>query len=117
MDPVSPKDGRGRSTMGAGMLDVLLGRVSTLVLAALALMLGIGSFAYLAGGIKLELHTGAAFGLAIGDIAILLLLITVLVARVTRVVMEGRRGAAGARLHVRLVLLFGGVAAVPAILV
>jgi two-component system nitrogen regulation sensor histidine kinase NtrY len=117
MDQMSPNGERARPTVRSGLLDVLLGRVSTLVLAALALTLGIGSFAYLAGGIKLELHTGAAFGLAIGDIAILLLLITVLVARVTRVVMESRRGAAGARLHVRLVLLFGGVAAVPAILV
>ena len=101
----------------SGPLYFLLGRVSTLILATLALLLGIGSFAYLAGGIKLELHSGAAVGLAIGDIAILLLLITVLVASVTRVLMESRRGAAGARLHVRLVLLFGGVAAVPAILV
>ncbi|HEX7390667.1 MAG TPA: two-component sensor histidine kinase, partial [Acidiphilium sp.] len=100
-----------------GVLDVLLGRVSTLILAALALLLGIGSFAYLAGGIKLELHSGSAFSLALGDIAILLLLIAVLAARVTRVLMESRSGAAGARLHVRLVLLFGGVAAIPAILV
>lgn len=99
------------------LFDIAVGRMSTLLLGALALTLGIGSFAYLAGGIKLGLHSGAAVGLAIGDFSILLLLITVMVARVTRVVMESRRGAAGARLHVKLVLLFGGVAAVPAILV
>lgn len=117
MNQVTGPDTKQKPVRRAKLLDVLLGRVSTLTLAALALILGIGSFAYLAGGIKLGVHSGAAVGLAIGDITILLLLITVLAARVTRVLMEGRRGAAGARLHVRLVLLFGGVAAVPAILV
>ncbi len=109
--PQPARSGQGR------LIDILVGRVATLLLAALALTLGIGSFAYLAGGIRLGVHSGAAVGLAIGDISILLLLIIVLVARVTRVVLEARRGAAGARLHVRLVLLFGGIAAVPAILV
>lgn len=106
-----------RRSFGVRLFDAVSGRIATLILASLALALGIGSFAYLAGAIKLELHTGAAIGLAVGDIAILLLLIVVLVARVTRVLLEARRGAAGARLHVRLVLLFGGVAAIPAILV
>ncbi|GAA5264435.1 two-component system, NtrC family, nitrogen regulation sensor histidine kinase NtrY [Acidiphilium sp. MT5] len=117
----SPVPGDPRTKPSSGglsrLIDILVGRVATLLLAALALTLGIGSFAYLAGGIKLGVHSGAAVGLAVGDIAILLLLIIVLVARVTRVVLEARRGAAGARLHVRLVLLFGGIAAVPAILV
>jgi two-component system nitrogen regulation sensor histidine kinase NtrY len=107
----------GQKPKTAKLLDIAAGRLSTLILGALALTLGIGSFAYLAGAIKLQLHSGSAVGLAIGDFTILLLLITVLVARVTRVVLESRRGAAGARLHVKLVLLFGGVAAVPAILV
>ncbi len=110
------RDGNG-SGRRAWLLNIVLGRVATLILAAFALMLGVGSFAYLAGGIRLGLHSGAAFGLAIGDITILFLLIGVLAARVARVVSEARRGAAGARLHVRLVLLFGGIAAVPAILV
>jgi two-component system nitrogen regulation sensor histidine kinase NtrY len=98
-------------------LDIALGRVATLVIASLALLLGIGTFAILAGRIKLGLHSGGAVALSVADFAGLLLLITVLVGRVTRVVLEHRRGAAGARLHVRLVFLFGGVAAVPAILV
>jgi two-component system nitrogen regulation sensor histidine kinase NtrY len=98
-------------------LDIALGRVSTLLIASLALLLGIGTFAILAGRIKLGVHSGSAVALSVADFAALLLLIIVLVGRVTRVVLEHRRGAAGARLHVRLVFLFGGVAAVPAILV
>jgi two-component system nitrogen regulation sensor histidine kinase NtrY len=94
-----------------------LGRVSTLLLASIALILGISTFAILAGRVKLGVHSSVAVGMSVADFAALLLLIIVLVGRVTRVVLEQRRGAAGARLHVRLVFLFGGVAAVPAILV
>jgi two-component system nitrogen regulation sensor histidine kinase NtrY len=98
-------------------LDIMLGRVSTLLLASTALLLGIATFAILAGRVKLTVHSSFAVGMSVADFAVLLLLIIVLVGRVTRVVLERRRGAAGARLHVRLVFLFGGVAAVPAILV
>ena len=86
------RDGNG-SRRRAWLLNIVLGRVATLILAAFALVLGVGSFAYLAGGIRLGLRSGAAFGLAIGDITILLLLIGVLAARVARVVSEARRGA------------------------
>jgi two-component system nitrogen regulation sensor histidine kinase NtrY len=106
-----------RRSVAAYALDIVLGRVSTLVVASLALLLGIATFAILAGRIKLGVHSGSAIGLSVADFAALLLLIIVLVGRVTRVVLEHRRGAAGARLHVRLVFLFGGVAAVPAIVV
>jgi two-component system nitrogen regulation sensor histidine kinase NtrY len=107
-------DNRSRASM---TLDLLLGRVSTLLLASTALALGIATFAILAGRVKLTIHSSFAVGMSVADFAVLLLLIIVLVGRVTRVVLERRRGAAGARLHVRLVFLFGGVAAVPAILV
>jgi two-component system nitrogen regulation sensor histidine kinase NtrY len=106
-----------RRSFAAYLLDIALGRISTLLIASLALVLGIATFAILAGRVKLGIHSGSAIGMAVGDFAVLLLLIIVLVGRVTRVVLEHRRGAAGARLHVRLVFLFGGVAAVPAILV
>ncbi len=106
-----------RRSGAAYALDIVLGRLATLVIASLALVLGIATFAILAGRVKLGVHSGVAVGMAIADFAALLLLIVVLVGRVTRVVLEHRRGAAGARLHVRLVFLFGVVAAVPAILV
>jgi two-component system nitrogen regulation sensor histidine kinase NtrY len=98
-------------------LDIALGRVSTLLLASLALLLGIATFAILAGRVKLTVHSGVAVGMTVADFAVLLLLILVLAGRVIRVVQEQKRGTAGARLHVRLVFLFGVVAAVPAILV
>jgi two-component system nitrogen regulation sensor histidine kinase NtrY len=106
-----------RQTGASRALDIALGRVSTLLLACIALILGIATFAILAGRVKLGVHSSVAVGMSVADFAALLLLIIVLVGRVTRVVLEQRRGAAGARLHVRLVFLFGGVAAVPAILV
>jgi two-component system nitrogen regulation sensor histidine kinase NtrY len=98
-------------------LDIVLGRVSTLLLACLALLLGIATFAILAGRVKLTIHSGVAVGMSVADFCVLLLLITILVGRVIRVIQEHKRGTAGARLHVRLVVLFGVVAAIPAILV
>jgi two-component system nitrogen regulation sensor histidine kinase NtrY len=99
------------------LLDVLLGGIPTLIVASVTLALGIASFAILAGRVKMDIHSGTAIGLMVGDFASLVLLILMLVGRVSSVVLERRRGAAGARLHVRLMFLFGGVAAVPAILV
>ncbi len=98
-------------------LNVLLGRVTTLLVASLTLALGFASFAILAGRVKVNVHSGFAIGLIVADFASLLFLILLLVGRVARVVLERKRGAAGARLHIRLMFLFGGVAAVPAILV
>ncbi len=106
-----------RRSRASRLLDIVLGRISTLLVASLALLLGITTFAILAGRVKLGVHSSVAVGMSVADFAALLLLILILVGRVTRVVLERRQGAAGARLHVRLVLLFGGVAAVPAILV
>src|SRR4029077_10468161 len=51
------------------------------------------------------------------NLSSLLMLGAVLGGRLTRVWVERRRGSAGARLHVRLVLLFSGVAVAPTILV
>ena len=101
----------------AYVVDLMLGRVSTLLVASTALLLGLASFGILAGRVKLSVHSGGAVAMIVADFAALLMLIIVLAGRVTRILLEHRRGAAGARLHVRLVFLFGGVAAVPAIVV
>jgi len=98
-------------------LDIALGRLFPLLLASVALILGIATFAILAGRVKLTVHSGVVVGMSVADFAVLLLLISVLAGRVIRVVQEHKRGTAGARLHVRLVFLFSVVAAVPAILV
>ncbi len=55
--------------------------------------------------------------LVLANAIVLLMLGALLAASLTRMWVQRRRGAAGARLHVRLVLLLGGVAVVPAIVV
>ena len=98
--------------------DMLLGRAMTLGLAALALVLAVASFSILSGGSPFgPSSTGLVVGMVLVNMAVLLVLGASLAGRLVRVWAERRRGSAGARLHVRLVLLFGGVAVVPAILV
>ena len=94
--------------------ELLMGRVATLVLAAVALSLGVGTFVLLASGLQ---GPNQVFALILANLVVVLMLVAVLAVRVTRVWMERRRAAAGARLHVRLVLLFSVVAVTPAIVV
>jgi two-component system nitrogen regulation sensor histidine kinase NtrY len=93
---------------------MLMGRMATVVLAAVALGLGVATFAVLAGGVP---RPNAVFALILANLSVVLLLGALLAVRITRVWMERRRAAAGARLHVRLVLLFSAVAVTPAIVV
>ncbi len=99
------------------LADTLLGKMVTLVLAAFALLLGIGTFVVLAGGAPLGVRPNVVYGLVLSNLVVLLLLGSVLAGRLTRVWVERRRGSAGSRLHVRLVLLFSVVAVTPAIVV
>jgi two-component system nitrogen regulation sensor histidine kinase NtrY len=107
---------RARSVLGR-IANILLGRAVTLLLAALAFLVGLATFAILSRGASLGLQTGVGVGLVLANLTTVLLLVAVLAGRLTRVWVERRRGSAGSRLHVRLVLLFGGVAVAPAILV
>ena len=61
--------------------------------------------------------TGFVVAVVLVNLAVLILLGASLAGRLVRVWAERRRGSAGSRLHVRLVLLFGVVAVVPSILV
>jgi two-component system nitrogen regulation sensor histidine kinase NtrY len=100
------------------LADLLLGRVTTMVLAAIAVLLGLGTFVLLAGGSPLgPTSPGQIVAMVLANASVLLLLAGSLAARIVRVWAERRRGSAGARLHVRLVLLFGVVAVVPALIV
>ena len=87
------------------------------MLAALAFTIGLATFILLAHGQPFGLRPDVGVGLVLANLTAVLLLVAVLAGRLTRVWVERRRGSAGARLHVRLVLLFGGVAVAPAILV
>jgi two-component system, NtrC family, nitrogen regulation sensor histidine kinase NtrY len=97
--------------------DVLLGKVVTVLLAALAIGLGLVTFGMLARGTPTGLPSEVGVGLVLANLTVLLLLGAALAGRFTRVLVERRRGSAGARLHVRLVMLFAGVAVVPTIVV
>ena len=98
-------------------MDILLGKVMTLLLAAVALLLAIGTFVQLSGGAPITLRPNVVFVSIMASAAVLLLLGAVLAGRLTRVWVERRRGSAGSRLHVRLVLMFGVVAVTPSIVV
>ena len=106
-----------RSRLGV-LADILLGKAVTLTLTAIALAVGLATFAILARGAQpFGLQPGFGIGLVLANLSCLLLLGAVLAGRLTRVWVERRRGSAGSRLHVRLVLLFSGVAVAPTILV
>ena len=98
--------------------DVLLGRATTLGLAVTAVLLGLGTFVLLAGGSPFgPTRPGQIVGMVLANAGVLTLLAASLAARLVRVWAERRRGSAGSRLHVRLVLLFGVVAVVPSLVV
>lgn len=97
---------------------VLLGRATTLGLAVTAVLLGVATFVLLAGGSPFgPTRPGQIVAMVLANAVVLLMLAASLVARLVRVWAERRRGSAGARLHVRLVMLFGVVAVVPALIV
>jgi len=106
-----------RESIVRRVADVLLGKVATLFLAAVALALGVATFVLLSGGVSLQLRPNELYALVLANLVALLLLGAVLAGRITRVWVERRRGSAGSRLHVRLVLLFSVVAVTPTILV
>jgi two-component system nitrogen regulation sensor histidine kinase NtrY len=97
--------------------DILLGKWATLILAATAAALGAGSFGMMSSGAPLSLRPNLVTTLVITNVSVLLLLGASLAGRLTRVWVERRRGSAGSRMHVRLVLLFSVVAVIPTILV
>ncbi|WP_184521070.1 sensor histidine kinase NtrY-like [Muricoccus pecuniae] len=90
----------------------------TLALALGALAVGVASFAVLSGSTPFGPTSAAqTAALVLVNAAFVLLLTASLAGRLVRVLAERRRGSAGSRLHVRLVMLLGGVAVVPALLV
>ncbi|MBY0335566.1 MAG: PAS domain-containing sensor histidine kinase [Acetobacteraceae bacterium] len=115
-----PRDGaaaKPRVPLLRRLADMLLGRGVTLGLALGALAMGIGTFVVLSDGSPLgPTRPGQVVALSLVNLAIILLLMASLAGRLVRVWVERRRGAAGSRLHTRLVLLFSVVAVVPAML-
>ncbi|MGI4747031.1 MAG: ATP-binding protein [Janthinobacterium lividum] len=102
---------------GPRLVDILLGKVATLTIAATALALGVATFAVLSRGMSLTHRPHVEVGLFICNLVALLLLAAALVVRLARVASDRRSGLAGAKLHVRLVMLFSVVAVAPTIVV
>ncbi|MFT8242673.1 ATP-binding protein [Roseomonas sp. BN140053] len=113
-----PSSGAPPKGLVQRVADLLLGRGMTLGLAVGALLLGIGTFTLLSNGSPFgPTRPGQVAAMVLVNAMFLLLLGASLAGRLVRVWAERRRGSAGSRLHVRLVLLFGVVAVVPAALV
>lgn len=89
-----------------------------LTLAALALGLGFATFVVLSGGMSSGHYYSIIEPLVIVlNSLVLCLLLVAIVIRVGPMLSEQRKGLAGARLHVRLVTLFGIVAVAPTVVV
>lgn len=101
----------------SSLLSGRIGRWLTIALAIAAIGSGLVTFATITGAGALGLPPGSILVLVNLNLTLLLVLGAVLAARVVRVLIERRRGIAGSRLHVRLVLLFGLVAVLPTIIV
>jgi len=89
----------------------------TIGLIAMAVLSAIATYASIATDSPFDISRRGLLGLLILDVLLLLALFFLVVRRLVEVWAEQRRGLAGARLHRRLVTLFGTVAVTPAILV
>lgn len=103
--------------IGSALVGGRLGRWLTIGLALASFAAGVLTFGAITGAGALSLPPGSIIVLVNTNLALLLVLGAVLAVRVVRVWAERRRGLAGSRLHVRLVLLFGLVAVTPTIIV
>lgn len=90
---------------------------TAMVLACAALVLLVTTFVVLARGLSFAYRPQIEAVVFLLDFIVLLLLGTAVIIRVGRMLAERRRGLAGARLHVRLITLFGVVAVAPTVVI
>jgi two-component system nitrogen regulation sensor histidine kinase NtrY len=84
----------------------LSGRVAAVSLAVFAILAGAATYAWLAGFAPAAFNTrGWITGLLVADLVIAVTLVALLAVRLTQLWLDRRRGAAGSRLHMRLVLV------------
>jgi two-component system nitrogen regulation sensor histidine kinase NtrY len=94
------------------------GRTAAVSLAALAMLAGVATYAWLAGFTPTSFNTlGWITGLLVADLVIAVLLVSLMAARLTQLWLDRRRGAAGSRLHMRLVLVFSAFTITPTLIV
>jgi two-component system, NtrC family, nitrogen regulation sensor histidine kinase NtrY len=94
-----------------------LGLILTVTLVVAALAAGIGTYAVLSDITALGSEPDTVLLLLNVDLALLLILAIFVVRRIVSIWSERRKGSAGSRLHVRLVVLFGLVSVTPTIIV
>ncbi|MDI2113761.1 PAS domain-containing sensor histidine kinase [Commensalibacter sp. TBRC 10068] len=99
------------------MIEKLSGRKATLILVALALFFGVVTFVILSGGIVTSHKHHVQLIITFLNLSVLLLLVTALSIRILRLIAERRKGMAGSKIHVKLVVLFGIISTIPTILV
>ncbi|MBB2172648.1 sensor histidine kinase NtrY-like [Gluconacetobacter asukensis] len=100
-----------------GLFGLLARRNVAIALVALALCFGVATFVVLSGGMSVTHYPRIQALIFILNFLVLLLLALALAERLGRVMADRRLGLAGARLHVRLVTLFGIVAVAPTVVV
>ena len=110
-----------RSRLIAGPFQVLraVSRSSLLALgvAIAALISGIITYLTLSGLLTANPTPGTMVVLIVIDLSLVLALAALIAWRLTRLWTERRSGAAGSKLHMRLVAMFSAIAVIPAILV
>ena len=111
----------GGSRLGDKMSMVLRslgGRVAAVSLAILAMAAGGATYAWLAGFVPESFGTrGWMTGLLVADLVIAIALVSVVAVRLTQLWLDRRRGAAGSRLHMRLVLVCSVFTITPTVIV
>ena len=96
----------------------LTGRIAAITLVVLAILAGTATYAWMANLVPGYFGTrGWMTGLLIFDLVIVLTLAAMLAGRITQIWLDRKRGAAGSRLHMRLVLLCSGFTVLPTLVV
>src|SRR5262245_34416181 len=103
--------------MGA-VVRRLSGRAAAVSLAVLARAAGAATYAWLAGFAPASFNTrGWITGLLVADLVIAVALVALLAVRLTQLWLDRARGAAGSRLHMRLVLVCSAFTITPTLIV
>ena len=114
-------DSLGVSRFGDAVTAVgrgLTGRIAAISLAGLAIMAGAATYAWLAGLAPAAFGTaGWMTGLLVADLVVAVTLVAVLAVRLSQLWLDRRRGAAGSRLHMRLVLVCSIFTITPTVIV
>ena len=118
----APANAEKKALSGLGFLSRIgrnksLGRALAISLAAAAVVSGAATYATLAGSKSFGDSPAIVLLLLNVDLVLSLLLAFLIARRVVAVWSERRKGSAGSRLHVKLVVWFGLVSVVPAIVV